>query len=178
MEAGTMLLLQESSGLEMEKLYADLYDITNRNMQKAGKNLLMKRDTFLFKQKNQEDTFDVSLCGNCDNESFLQMAYLGMLGRMPDPGAVQKWMEKAGLEKNVFRSKLLERLEASYEFARRDIKIVNNIYNGALSSNSRDAGKYSYRTRKIRQKGYRLIKKVYMMLPEKRRKAIKGFLKL
>lgn len=51
MEAGTMLLLQESSGLEMEKLYADLYDITNRNMQKAGKNLLMKRDTFLFKQK-------------------------------------------------------------------------------------------------------------------------------
>ena len=160
MEAGTMLLLQESSGLEMEKLYADLYDITNRNMQKAGKNLLMKRDTFLFKQKNQEDTFDVSLCGNCDT------------------GAVQKWMEKAGLEKNVFRSKLLERLEASDEFARRDIKIVNNIYNGALSSNSRDAGKYSYRTRKIRQKGYRLIKKVYMMLPEKRRKAIKGFLKL
>lgn len=52
MEAGTMLLLQESSGLEMEKLYADLYDITNRNMQKAGKNLLMKRDTFCLSKKS------------------------------------------------------------------------------------------------------------------------------
>lgn len=173
-----MLLSQGSSGLEMEKIYADLYDITNRNMQKAGKNLMMKGDTFLFRQKNQENTFDVSLCGDCDNESFLQMAYLGMLGRMPDSGAVQKWMEKAGLEKNVFRSLLLERLETSDEFMKRDIKIVNNIYNRALSGNSLDAGKYSYKMRKIRQKGYCLIKKIYMMLPEKRRKAIKGFLKL
>lgn len=160
----------------MDKIYSDLYDITSRNMQSAGKQLTMKKDTFMYKQKSAENVFDLRLCGECDNESFLQMAYLGLLGRMPDPGAVNKWMEKAGLDSAEFRRQLTERIMSSEEFAKRNVQVINNVYNTALISSSRKVGRYDYKVRALRQKTYRLIKKVYMRVPERGRKLIKRIL--
>lgn len=160
----------------MDKIYSDLYDITSRNMQSVGKQLTMKKDTFMFKQRSTDGVFDVSLCGDCDNASFLQIAYLGLLGRMPDPGAVTKWMEKANLAPAEFRSQLLERITASEEYAKRDVKIVNNIYNTAIVSSGRKVGRYDYKVRAVKQKAYRLVKKVYMKVPERGRKMIKKVL--
>lgn len=161
----------------MDKIYKDLYDITSLNMQRAGKQLTMKRDTFLYKQRSQEGIFDVSLCGECDNESFLQIAYLGMFGRMPDLGAVSKWTEKISMEPIAFRSQLLECLVTSEEFGRREVEIVNNIYNMYLLRKSKKVGLFSYKIRPFKKNVYRLIKKGYMNLPERNRRIIKKFLK-
>ena len=95
---------------------------------------------------------------------------------MPDPGAVTKWMEKANLAPAEFRSQLLERITASEEYAKRDVKIVNNIYNTALVSSGRKVGRYDYKVRAVKQKAYRLVKKVYMKVPERGRKMIKKVL--
>lgn len=161
----------------MNKIYEDLYDITSHNIQSTGNQLTMKRDTFLYKQRSQEGVFDISLCGECDNDSFLQIAYLGMLGRMPDLGAVSKWTKKISLEPTVFRSQLLECLVESEEFGGRDVEIVNNIYNMYLLRKSKKVGILRYRMRTIKKRFYRLMKKGYMNLPEKNRRIIKKILK-
>lgn len=151
----------------MEKIYASLYDITNENLHKAGKSLAMSRETFLFLHSSKPGIFDVSLCGDCSNESFLQMAYQGMLGRMPDPGAVKAWMAKSELPKDSFRRQLIAKIEASEEFAKRETRIINNIYNKELLSDSKKVWETALKLRKGKQKILILTQKVYRRLPQK-----------
>lgn len=160
----------------MDKVYMDLYDITNGNMQAAGKQLSMSKEAFLFKQRNEENIFDISLCGECDNIDFLQIAYLGLLGRMPDRGAVTKWMKKIDLEPAEFRGQLIEKLSASGEYAERDVKISNNIYNMALISSSKKVERCGYMLLAVKLKVYQTLKKIYKKLPERHRKLIKEIL--
>ena len=160
----------------MDKVYEGLYDITNCNMQAAGKKLSMSKKAFLFKQRNEEKIFDVSLCGECDNTDFLQIAYLALLGRMPDRGAITKWMKKTDLEPAEFRRQLIEKLSASGEYAERDVKIVNNIYNTALISSSKKVEHCGYMLLAGKLKIYQALKKVYKKLPERYRKLIKEIL--
>lgn len=160
----------------MDKIYEDLYDITNCNMQSAGKQLIITKEAFMFKQRSRERVFDVSLCGECDNASFLQIAYLGMMGRMPDRGAIMKWMKKVDLEPAEFRRQLIERLSSSGEFAERDVKIVNNIYNRVLINSSKKVERCSYMILSLKLKVYQILKKMYKKLPERYRKLIKEML--
>lgn len=161
----------------MNELYAQLYDITNTNIQKAGKQLDMTKDAFMFKQANKEGYFDVSLCGDCDNISFLQIAYLGMLGRMPDPGARKNWGQKAGMDKNAFRRELIAKISSSEEFAKRDVKIINNIYNNDLVNKGSKISPIYPVMRKVRQKGYNFMRKVYSKFPEGCKKVIRKIIK-
>lgn len=116
------------------------------------------------------------MCGECDNTDFLQIAYLALLGRMPDRGAITKWMKKTDLEPAEFRRQLIEKLSASGEYAERDVKIVNNIYNTALISSSKKVEHCGYMLLAVKLKIYQALKKVYKKLPERYRKLIKEIL--
>lgn len=163
--------------MKMIDIYDRLYDITSENMSKTGKTIAMYKETFLFKQRSEKGIFDVSLCGDCENEVFLQMVYVGMLERMPDPGAVKAWREKLSLPKSEFRRQMIEKISLSEEFAKKDVKIINNVFNPTLLNDSKTVWQYSRTMRKVKRKIYSMVKRGYIRLPEKCKATIKRAVK-
>ncbi|MDE6674278.1 MAG: hypothetical protein K2K19_05635 [Acetatifactor sp.] len=65
---------------------------------------------------------------DADRTEFLQMAYYGLFGTLPDQAVLREWQSRTELSDWAYRKAVLDRLLSSPEVAVKDIVIRNNIY--------------------------------------------------
>lgn len=100
---------------------------------------------------------DVQDLMDADRTEFLQMAYYGLFGTLPEQAVLREWQSRTELSDWAYRKAVLDRLMGSPEVAVKDIVIRNNIYADA------DAG-HGHARRGLKQRilsaGYRVSRKL------------------
>ena len=71
---------------------------------------------------------DVQDLMGTDRAEFLQMAYYGLFGALPEQAVIREWQSRTELTEWEYRKAVLDRLMDSPEVAVKDIVIRNNIY--------------------------------------------------
>ena len=115
--------------LEMFRVFDAVYDISQQNMQEAGGPVepLDRRVSF-FMDTCTPGVLDLRDTMEADNLEFLQMAYYGLFGSLPDEALLAQWSERADEDAWTFRREVLTRLLQSPELAFKEITVRNNIY--------------------------------------------------
>ncbi len=113
-----------------------VYRIAEENMEKAGEKMALPEDAFKFFVLNKTGEMDLYLCEYMDNESFIYAAYLGMLGRKPEPRALEKWMAYKDMPRFKFRKKMIDNIMKSAEFRAKGVIVRNNIYSDDVNRNA------------------------------------------
>lgn len=100
---------------------------------------------------------DVQELIGADRAEFLQMAYYGLFGTLPEQAVIREWQSRTELTEWAYRKAVLDRLMGSPEVAAKGIVIRNNIYKDV------DAG-HGHARRGLKQKilsvGYRVSRKL------------------
>ena len=117
----------------MSDIYGKLYDISRLNMDRAGREMPLRKDVFIFFTQNKSGEMDLSLTENMDNESFLQAASLGMLLRIPDEKLYDNWSDKFGLPRFEFRKQVMRTFTGAQEFKNKGVIVYNNIYSDEIA---------------------------------------------
>lgn len=112
------------------KIYNQLFEIANENMQQSGNEFTHPRAAFLYYAKNDPHMVDIMELMNeeASNEEFVEIAYLAILGRPVDAEAMQSWSKQTGIPEKKFRALVVQRLTSSQEADVYHKRIYNNIY--------------------------------------------------
>ena len=112
------------------RIYNELFEITNENMQQSGNEFTHPRAAFLYYTKNDPHKVDIMelMKEEASNEEFVEIAYLAILGRPIDAEAKQSWSRQTGLPEKKFRALVIQRLTSSQEADVCHKRIYNNIY--------------------------------------------------
>ena len=110
-------------------MYAAIYDIVAEQMQAAGGELAFDKASCADLALQAPDRTDVlELSYEEDNLQFLKKAYLTMLARQIDPGALEAWSERAALPREEFQASVVTALKGSDEFFLAQYRLENNLY--------------------------------------------------
>lgn len=115
-----------------DSIYAKLYQKSNANMRASGNAFQHSEAAFLYyAEQNDPGAVDLMKLFKtpASNPDFLEIAYLAVLNRPVDEGAVDVWKRHFSLPENEFRRQLLKTLSKSGEAVLRHKWIYNNIYN-------------------------------------------------
>lgn len=112
------------------RIYNELFRITNENMQQSGNEFTHPRAAFLYYTKNDPHKVDIMelVKEKASNDEFVEIAYLAILGRPIDDEAKQSWSKQFGLPEKKFRALVIQRLTSSQEADVCHKRIYNNIY--------------------------------------------------
>lgn len=143
-------------------IYSAVFDVSHDSMVKAGKDFHFAKDTFMYSVSNDINTVDIyELSKYTDNSTFLQLAYLMLLKRLPDQRAIEHWQDRLELPYKEFQSLVIKSLINSQEHYNNCVRAYNNIY----SNHNIYGGKIS----QIRSSGMNMpekILKIYRKQPE------------
>ncbi len=109
-----------------EKIYGKMYDMVEQRMSTQGLHLPCTRDTFLYSAKVSQGCCDGALMEEADNPSFLQMAYMGVLNRLPDQDALDLWKREYRSSQDVFRCRCMDALIFCSEALGKQTVFINN----------------------------------------------------
>lgn len=152
---------------EQKKIYDDLFQMVENNLRAAGKELDLKKETFLSMVGESREIIDVSKWHNFENDVFLEVAYYHLLERLPDSLALKMWKGKMKKAKKVVHRDIITSILNSQEYSSHNTYVVNNMY--SLS----DQPDISLRFR-IREFMYRIYKK----FPEPLKQVIRKILRV
>jgi hypothetical protein len=114
---------------EQEKaVYEKLYDITECNMNSAGKKLAFYKATLLATTGLEPNTADIERLSGLSKREFVQAAYAAILKRFPDETSIKNWQKKEHLTDFTFKRKVIWMLSASVERRWKGIRLCNNVY--------------------------------------------------
>lgn len=112
-----------------QAMYAAIFDIVEGRMQEAGMTLHIDRACCTALALQPPNCTDVlALSYEEDNIVFLKKAYLSMLSRNIDPGALEAWTERADLPREEFQAMVISGLKGSEEFLQAGYRLENNLY--------------------------------------------------
>lgn len=100
---------------------------------------------------------DVQDLMDADRTDFLQMAYYGLLGSLPDQTILRKWQARTELSDWAYRKAVLDHLMANPEMEAKGRVIRNNIY-------ADQDGAWGHARRSLKQRilsmGYRISRRL------------------
>lgn len=114
--------------MNQDKIYEELYEITNANLNQQEETLPFTKATFLFASKLKPGYLDLSEFNEFDLQTTLGCAYVGMLYRTPEEEAVANWNKRNVEPLEVMRKKIIESISNSKECSDKGCIIYNNIY--------------------------------------------------
>lgn len=110
-------------------IYKKIYQVMNETALDADVYFNFYADVFAYNAISDNRTVDIMELLQCkDNKAFTQLAYLMLLRRLPDEGALRGLEKQYSLKSEEFQTKLITRILASQEFKNSNIKIINNRY--------------------------------------------------
>lgn len=134
------------------------YALVQRNIENSGSNTQLPGCRVVWYINNcTPGILDVQDLMGADRAEFLQMAYYGLFGTLPEQSVIREWQSKTELSDRAYRKAVLDRLMDSPEVAAKGIVIRGNIYAET------DAG-LGHAKRGLKQKilsaGYRVSRKL------------------
>lgn len=114
-----------------QEIYAELYNITERNLKEKEQSLKlpMSKELFIYSTKCTPGIADIQEMTQCKNNmDFLGIAYWSLLFRVPDEGAVIEWEKLKDLPNQEFQKRVIYSLSSSTEFLVKKCKVINNIF--------------------------------------------------
>lgn len=98
-------------------VYSKLFEIVKENIEEYGQKMPFSQESLTFAAKSDEVVFDLAeLYGVEDKEKLVEFAYLSLLRRVPDSGAIDIWRNRRWMPHTLFRTFLLSTILASPEF--------------------------------------------------------------
>lgn len=157
--------------MEETSVYEMMYDIVAENMKAENDEMEFSKEAFLFDVNRKLGEVDIADMLHMDNKTFLEAAYLGFLGRLPDEGAIIGWSEKAeNLDCFSFQSQVVNSMLHSAEFRTKNVKVYNCIYSLLKRKRFRcNESIEQTKSKVILKKGYiyNIMLKIYRKMPEK-----------
>lgn len=114
----------------MNTVYGQLYDIVERRMAAQQKKMPCSKNAFLYTTKAELGKCSVAEMQGLSNSECVEVAYLGIFGRLPEMGAKKAYECYEQQEKSIFLSNLLYTLINSEEAIIKNGIVVEN--KGAL----------------------------------------------
>ena len=112
-----------------QEMYAAIFDIVEERMQEAGMEFAIDKECCTALALQPPDCTDVlALSYEEDNVLFLKKAYLAMLSRNIDPGALEAWAERTDLPREEFQAMVISGLKGSEEFLQAGYRLENDLY--------------------------------------------------
>lgn len=157
------------NGNQELSVYENLYKITKKNMEHAGKELGFTVSPFLASVRHSPNQADILSWSHYDPEAFLQIAYMNLLKRTPEPEAIGQWKKQEHKPREVYQKMVISAITGSEEFAAKGVSVCNNIYSdGQLANHVIIADSGSYYNATIQK-----LLKLYWKLPSVVRRIIK-----
>lgn len=144
--------------IEISHNFDRAYALVQQNIEKSGRHTQLPGCRVAQYINNcTPGVLDMQDLMDADRTEFLQMAYYGLFGTLPDQAVLREWQSRTELSDWAYRKAVLDRLMSSPEVAVKDIVIRNNIYADA------DAG-HGHARRGLKQRilsaGYRVSRKL------------------
>lgn len=144
--------------IELSYNFDRAYALVKQNIENSGKHTQLPGCRVAQYINNcTPGVLDVQDLMDADRTEFLQMAYYGLFGTLPEQDVIREWQSRTELSDWAYRKAVLDRLMGSPEVAVKDIVIRNNIYADA------DAG-HGHARRGLKQRilsaGYRVSRKL------------------
>ena len=119
--------------MDESKVYSQLYDIAEANLQKAGKEMQFTKKSLLHSVTRELKYIDAFEFVDDDRDTFLQSLYIALLFRTPEKAARDRWREVKGLTERQVQSKIFTSLISSQEFLEKGAVVCNNFYSDSAA---------------------------------------------
>lgn len=115
--------------IEISHNFDRAYALVQQNIENSGSHTLLPGCRVAWYINNcTPRVLDVQDLMDADRAEFLQMAYYGLYGTLPEQAVIREWQSKTELSDWAYRKAVLDRLMSSPEVAVKGIVIRNNIY--------------------------------------------------
>lgn len=105
------------------------YTVVQQNIETSGSELqLPPPRVTLYLNTCTPGILNVADLTDADRKEFLQMAYYGLLGRLPEEPVLRRWENEGQLSERAYRKAVLDTLLENPEAAAKGRVILNNIY--------------------------------------------------
>lgn len=147
-----------------ESIYSNIYEILEHNMKEEGLKIGYSKKTFLYmSEKTPRELNMLDIAYEEDKEIFLEMAYMGFFGRLPEEAAREKWSRRGEEVKlQTYKEEIVSRLTASGELRDKGTKVYNNIFRKKNHQNINKQSSPKVRHEWVRNK----LVRFYLRLPE------------
>lgn len=155
---------------EEKKVYENLYDIMFQKIELAEAKFIPTKKSFLLALELEPQKTNLALLKDVSKEDIVQTAYVALLRRFPDDGAVKYWKQEELQTREDYNKLVMQTLVNSVERAMKGIEVYNAETVGVKTS----------RIYRIKEKIYpvlSLMYKIYRFLPEPIRKILKKVLR-
>lgn len=148
-------------------VYGALYDEVNSRLKRSGSTVRMgiSKNGFLYSVQRMPGVADIGqMLQYTDPAEFLEVAYLGLLRRMPDSAAMTRWAQRTGVGILRYQKQVVLSLTGSAEFAGKGVQLINSPWKAEGT---------------LRRQVLRGLHRVYQRLPKSFRDAARqGYHKL
>ena len=110
------------------EVYSKLYDITQENMQNAGKKIPFSKDAFLYSTKRDLKIVNMLDLIEYDREAFLQALYVGFLFRTPEERARTDWANIQVGSTYDYQKRAFQSLSTASETIKNGVIVTNNVF--------------------------------------------------
>lgn len=156
--------------IEEKRVYAALYDVVNRNMATAGKTFVPTKNSFLLSTELEPQKTNLELLKDVNKEEIVQTAYVTVLRRFPDEGAIQYWKQPYIYQREDYNKIVIKSVVNSIERTMKGIDLYN------AEAVNIDISRFG----RLKEKLFpilNLLYKIYRLLPASIRKIIKKVLR-
>lgn len=99
----------------MDSVYGKLYDIVENRLREYDKTMPSSKSVFLYAVDKEPGILDGTQTKEMKDDIFFEVAYMGLLNRLPDESAKEAWKYQMQTEPENFRAQLLDALIFSQE---------------------------------------------------------------
>lgn len=110
------------------EVYEKIYDIAEKNMERAGQKMIFTKDAFLFSTKRDLQYIDMLEVVDFDRAAFLECLYVGFFSRTPEETARNSWAELQNVSLQEYQKRVFQSLVSSQEFLKNGTIVCNNVY--------------------------------------------------
>lgn len=151
-------------GVMEESIYSNIYKILKCNIEKEGLEIGYSYKTFLYmseKTPRELDLLDIAY--EEEKEIFLELAYMGFFGRLPEEAAREKWSIRGKeVSLQTYKEEIVTRLLASGERKDKEVKVYHNIFRKKNHQNSNKPSRKKGKRQHIKDR----VVSFYLKLPE------------
>lgn len=112
-------------------VYDKLFDLTNDNMNKSCKEMIISKDAFMYTVNSPERVANIASMCQMPKRAFYQASFSLILHRFPDDGAIKKYealLANKNISDETFKIQALRSILSSHECRIKHGIIKNNIY--------------------------------------------------
>lgn len=111
--------------VEEKSIYEKLYDVMYRNVEQAGAKFAPTKEHFLMMAELEPQRTNMEIFRDVSKEEIVQIAYLAILRRFPDEGAIQYWKQPELVQREDYNKIVIKSVANSIERSMKGIELYN-----------------------------------------------------